>query len=199
MKRKTNLTMLLCFCLLAIASPVSAQKESGFASGADLMLGYSDKVFSTGLGYDLGYKWKNIAYLGVGPQVGFSTGSGQSNFSGGGYGKLRVTIPIQTEIKPFVEGRTGYSYDFKNEKGKMFYGAGAGVKFNKMVIGVYVGISSTTTETKSTYSYYQPTSQRRDITGKTTKTPTGKWHTGTTVDKDTEWHFTPNFLIGFEF
>ena len=198
MKCKTNLTKLLYVCLLSVANPVSAQDESGFASGTDLMLGYSEKVFSTSLGYDLGYKWRSLVYLGVGPVAGFSTGNGQSNFSGGGYGKLRITIPIKTEIKPFVEGRTGYSYNFKNENGAMFYGAGAGVKFNKMVIGVYVGISSTTTETKETYSYFQPSSQRIRI-GKTSSGPTGTWHTGTRVNEETEWHFTPNFLIGFEF
>lgn len=197
MKKSARLFLTAC-CLLSFCA-ASAQHRSGFASGADLMLGYSDKVFSTSLGYDLGYKWKNILYLGVGPTAGYSTGNGVSAFSAGGYGKLRVTVPIKSDIKPFVEGRTGYSYDFKSENGGMFYGAGAGAKFHKMVIGVYVSISSTTTETSHTTSYFQTTSQRRDITGNTSSAPTGKWHTSTTVDKDTEWDFTPNFLIGFEF
>ena len=185
--------------MLTCTSGAYAQKKSGLAMGTDLRLGYSDKLFTADLGYDLGYKWKNIIYLGVGPDVAISTGSGTTSFLGGGYGKLRFTIPIKTDIKPFLEGRAGYMYNFKTEDGEMNYGAGVGVKFKKMTIGVFAKIQRLTTETKTTYTYQVPRLRRRVLNGKSTTYTDYEWKSGIRIDKDVEWKITPQFLIGFEF
>ena len=174
--------ILLCIGIF-MAIPSYAQ-TSGFASSTDLRLSYKDKVFSTSLGYDLGYKFKDMIYLGAGPMVGFSTGNSISAFSGGGYGKLRFTVPIRSEIKPFIQGNCGYTYNFKSEKGDMFYGGAAGLKFKNVVVGVYCDIATNTTTITSTSSSWQTISKRRDFTGKNNSgAPSGKWVTSTKTDE----------------
>ena len=198
MKRsKLFLTLALSAGFVMMPSRVCAKKESGLASGTDLRLGYSDKVFSANLGYDIGYKWKNMIYLGVGPEVGFSTGNGVSAFSGGGYGKLRFTAPLNTEIKPFIEGRGGYLYNFKLENGDFVYGAGIGAKYKKIVVGLFLNISTVTTENVVRHSQLVTTYVRDPKRG--TTTPIQHWQTSTSTEEESKTKFTPSFLIGFEF
>jgi len=188
----------MAICLFM--STFSFAQKNGFAMSSDLKLGYKDKVFSTTLGYDIGYKFKDMLYFGVGPVVGVSTGNDVTAFSAGGYGKVRFTIPLRAEIKPFVQGNCGYVYNFKSEKGGMSYGAGAGVKFKNVLVGVYCDIATNKTTITSTGSYWKETSTRRDFSnpGKNSGS-NGKYITYTTTDKKTEWIVTPNFLIGIEF
>jgi len=188
----------MAICLFISIS--SYAQNSGFATSSDLKLGYKDKVFSTYLGYDLGYKFKDMLYLGAGPIAGVSTGNDVTAFSAGGYGKIRFTIPLRTEIKPFVQGNCGYLYNFKSEKGGMIYGAGAGVKFKKLVVGLYCDISTNKTTITSTGSFWKETTTRRNLNNSSSNTgPNGKYITYTTTDEKTEWIITPNFLIGIEF
>ena len=190
-------TLFVAISFLGVSPSVSAQ--SGFSSGADLRFGYSEKVFSTALGYDMGYKWKDMLYLGAGPIVGFATGGGSSSFSGGGYWKLRFIVPINYDIKPFLAGRVGYNYNFKSKDGGMLYGAAVGVKLRQFYVGFYLDISSTTISTTTTTSTYVSHYQRRKIDGSSYGSPSGTTITSTHTDEDTDWHFTPSLLIGIEF
>ena len=189
-KRCLLLGIVVCMYLPAIA-----QKKSGISSSSDMRLGYSEKVFTVAFNYDLGYKWKDMLYLGVGPVASYSTGNDNSSASGGGYAKLRFIAPLKTKIRPFVEGRTGYSYNFKVKKGGMEYGAGAGIKYNNTYFGAYVDISSTTTKETVTGGYWRYT--RKDVTGKTKSTR--EWVSITSTNEHTKWNYTPFLLIGFEF
>lgn len=131
--------------LFAGISFAAAQDETGFGMSTDLTVGYKDKVVSTTLGYDFGYKFIPSLYVGVGPMVGGSFGDGASSFSAGGYGKVRYTVPLNSSVKPFVDGRVGYSYDLTNSAGGMVYGFGLGVHFaERFNIGVYCDVGSTT-------------------------------------------------------
>ena len=201
MKKTQCFGMRLLVAISFLVFNLSASAQGGLSSGADLRLGYSEKVFTTALGYDLGYKWKDMLYLGAGPMVAFATGHGSSAFSAGGYGKLRFIVPIDYEMKPFAEGRVGYGYNFKAKVGGMLYGAAVGVKYKKFIIGFYLDISSTTTSTTKTSTAYSQHSNKRIIGGSKSSysTPSGVLYTNTTTVDDTEWHYTPSFLIGIEF
>lgn len=178
--------------LFAGISFVAAQDETGFGMSSDLTVGYKDKVVSTTLGYDFGYKFIPGLYVGAGPVVGGSFGNGSSTFSVGGYGKVRYTLPLDSSVRPFVDGRVGYSYDLTNSAGGMLYGFGLGIHFaEKFKVGVYCFIDSATEMEEYTYKTSFTTGS-----GRNKKTHYIK-HTGTKeVDKTT---FTPALLLSMEF
>lgn len=138
-------------CLMSI-STVVAQDEAGWGTSGDLLVGYKEKTFSTTIGYDFGYRVIPNLYVGVGPMVSASFGNGDSSFAGGGYGKVRFTVPLSFEAKPFVDGRVGYSYSFSNSNGDMFYGAGLGLRFaERFCIGLYCLLTYYKTTTTESY------------------------------------------------
>lgn len=133
-------------------STIVAQDETGFGTSGDFLVGYKEKTFSTTIGYDFGYRIIPSLYVGVGPMVGASFGDGDSQFAGGGYGKVRFTVPLSFEAKPFVDGRVGYSYSFSDSKGDMFYGAGLGMRFaERFCIGIYCILTYSKSVTSESY------------------------------------------------
>ena len=146
-----KLFVLFMVCLIGISN-VSAQDEAGFGTSGDFLVGYKDKTFSTTIGYDFGCRIIPNLYVGVGPMVGASFGNGDSKFAGGGYGKIRFTVPLNLDTKPFVDGRVGYSYSFSDSKGDMFYGAGLGMRFaERYCIGLYCILTYSKTMTTESY------------------------------------------------
>lgn len=152
--------------LLGCFSSVRAQKETGFAMSADLLLGYQSKTATAVIGYDFGYKPVRWLYIGAGPMVGASFGSGSSAFSAGGYGKIRFVAPLkQDKIAPFVDVRGGYSYGFSISSGNPIYGAGLGVRFaRKYSVGLYCNISTSEYVEQETYTAYH--TKKNPMTGK---------------------------------
>lgn len=146
-----RLFVILVACL-AITSSIMAQEETGFGTSADLLIGYKNKTAQTILGYDFGYKLIPGLYLGAGPMVSASFGGAGSSFGGGGYGKIRFTIPLDYSVLPFIDGRVGYGYDFTSKTGGLLYAAGLGVRFNEyFYIGINCNISSSTSTSPETY------------------------------------------------
>ncbi|NDV64160.1 hypothetical protein [Bacteroides sp. 224] len=145
-----KLTLFLLACVLSTSISL-AQKSTGFSTSSDLLIGYKDDIVTTTIGYDFGYKIIPDLYFGVGPMVSASFGEGE-NFSAGGYGKVRYTVPLNTTIRPFIDARAGYSHSFSIKSGDMMYGAGLGVRIGKKFgVGICVNISTTSTTTKETY------------------------------------------------
>lgn len=146
-----RISTLLLMCLFSLSFAM-AQDETGFGTSADFMIGYKEKTVSTMIGYDFGYKVIPSLYIGAGPMVGASFGNGSSAFSGGGYGKLRFTVPIDFSIRPFVDARAGYSYSFSDSKGNMIYGTGLGVRFSdRFCLGIYCNITKSSWEEQESY------------------------------------------------
>lgn len=178
--------------LIASISIATAQNETGFGMSADLTVGYKDKVASTTLGYDFGYKFLPGLYVGVGPMVGGSFGNGSSVFSAGGYGKLRYTIPLASSVKPFVDGRAGYSYDLTNSAGDMVYGFGLGVHFaEKFKVGVYCWVGSSTEMEEYT--------ERKSYTIGTGRNKTRHYYNSTGTREKDKTTFTPALLFSMDF
>lgn len=152
-----------------ISFAVADDDETGFAMSTDLTVGYKDKVVSTTLGYDFGYKFIPGLYVGAGPIVGGSFGNGSSAFSVGGYGKVRYAVPLKSSVKPFVDGRVGYSYDLTNSAGGMLYAFGLGVHFaERFNFGVLCNVAKTT---EVEVSYTKKGKMKTTETDKTTFTP----------------------------
>lgn len=148
MKRLFVLLSVFCISL----SDAFSQEETGFSTSGDFMVGYKEKTVSTTIGYDFGYKILPSLYIGVGPMVGGSFGNGSSDFSGGGYGKLRFTAPIDFSIRPFIDARVGYSYSFSNSKGNVIYGAGLGVRLSdRFSVGIYCNMTKSGWEEEESY------------------------------------------------
>lgn len=145
-----KLFALFVMCLWIIS--VRAQDKTGYAFSGDVIAGYKNKIISTTLGYDFGYKIIPSLYVGIGPMVGASFGDGDSNFEGGGYGKVRFVVPINAELKPFVDARVGYAYSFSESSGDMFYGAGLGIRFaERYSLGIYCNLTYSSTFTYEKY------------------------------------------------
>lgn len=84
--------------------------------------------------------------------VNGSFGNGNSYFSGGAYGKVRFTVPLDFNVLPFVDGRVGYAYNFTESSGDMFYGTGLGIRFaEKFCIGIYCHIAKSSWEIEESY------------------------------------------------
>lgn len=148
---KKSLVLLLMCCLFI---PIMKAQETGFGTTGDVMVGYKDKIVSTTLGYDLGYKFIPNLYIGAGPMVSGSFGNGGSEFSVGGYGKIRYVIPLSSTVKPFVDGRVGYAYNLTSSAGDMIYGFGLGIHFSERFnIGVYCHVGNTIEMEE--YTYYK--------------------------------------------
>ncbi|MBQ2839080.1 MAG: hypothetical protein IJE73_05515 [Muribaculaceae bacterium] len=188
-KMKSKVLLVFIISILSF-NVVLAQEEKGFSTSADVIIGYSEKTFSTILGYDFGYKFMPDLYIGAGPMVGGSFGSGQSSFAAGAYAKVRYDIPIRFSVKPFVDGRVGYNYNISNEAGGMIYGFGLGVGIAKNIkVGLYCFVG--TKQETETYTYYK--THTSPYTGKVFTTK----HTGTkTVDKA---NFIPALLFSVDF
>lgn len=145
-----KLFVLFVFCL-STSMMSFAQDQTGFGTSGDVLVGYKDKVVSTLLGYDFGYRVIPSLYIGAGPMVSGSFGNGGSSFGGGGYGKVRFTVPLDYNILPVIDGRIGYSYDFNLKDGDMFYGVGFGLRFSeRFLAGIYCNISKSTTISEET-------------------------------------------------
>lgn len=181
-------------CILGLQSGF-AQKQTGFKMSSDIFVGYSDKQATTMLGYDVGYKPLRYLYIGAGPLISGSFGSGKSNFSAGGYAKIRVTAPLKNDrIVPFIDFRGGYSYSFSNSNGGGIYGVGVGLRFSKkFFVGLFCNMNTTKTETQKKY-----------ISGYTTVVwPDGSRHQKPIYKKktvtDSKTHYIPSLMFGIEF
>ena len=146
--------------LLAIFISLSfaiAQDKTGFGTSGDFMVGYKEKTVITTIGYDFGYSVISGLYIGAGPMAVGAFGNGSSEFSGGGYGKLRFTVPLDFSIRPFVDARAGYVYSFSSSNGNMIYGTGLGVRFSdRFSLGLDCNITkSSWDEEKSYISHYE--------------------------------------------
>lgn len=117
-------------------------KIPGFAMSSDLMLGYRNKTVSINLGYDFGYQANRVLYFGAGPQLAVGINEVSTSFSGGVYGKMRATMPVESSVRPMFDLRGGYIYDFDAKKGNPFLGFGLGVNITKRL---NVGIQGTIT------------------------------------------------------
>lgn len=181
--------------MLGCFASARAQKETGFAMSADLMIGYQSKTATAVIGYDFGYKPLNWLYVGAGPMVGASFGSGNSAFSAGGYGKVRVHAPLkQDKITPFLDIRGGYSYSVSNSAGNPLYGAGLGVRFaRKYSVGIYCNISTTKYMDKEKYTKYER--RKNPMTGKYQMYP----YTATRDVERKETNYTPALLFSIDF
>lgn len=157
---------------MAIPQFALADDDPGFAMSTDLTVGYSKERVSAVLGYDLGYRFNSWLYVGAGPMVASSFGDGSTIFNAGGYGKIRFTLPLEFTVKPYLDLKGGYSYNFDSKNGDALFGGGVGVKVNKFVIGFYANMST----------YEKPTVNKK-----------GK------VGSKTELNFTPCLQLGLEF
>ena len=177
-------------------SAARAQKQTGFAMSADLLLGYKDKNFTTTIGYDFGYKPLRCLYIGAGPLVGGVFGNGSSGFSVGGYGKLRFALPLKEDrVAPFVDVRGGYAYSLTNSSGDPIYGAGLGVRFaRKYSVGIYCNIN--TYEVVTQESYISGYNRRKNpLTGKYQNFPV---YSKRNVS-NTKTNYTPSLLFSIDF
>ncbi|MBQ2886806.1 MAG: hypothetical protein IJE43_24080 [Alphaproteobacteria bacterium] len=189
--KKLFVIMIVC----ALVLNVKAQSETGFATSGDVMVGYKDKVVNTILSYDFGYRFLPGLYVGAGPMAAGGFGQGKSNFSAGGYGKVRYILPMEFSVKPFVDGRVGYAHSFEEKTGAMFYGAGLGVNLGKrFCVAVYCHMPKTVTISEERYikgyeKKYNP------IDKKTYNVPVY----GTREVKNSKLQFIPALLISMQF
>lgn len=188
-----KLFVMLAMCVLVMN--VNAQSEKGFATSGDVMVGYKDKFVQTTLGYDFGYHFLPGLYVGAGPMASGAFGQGKSFFSAGGYGKVRYILPLEFSVKPFVDGRAGYAYNFNEKTGAMFYGAGLGVNIGKyLCVGVYCYMPNKVEMSEERYvkrydKKYNP------IDKKTYNVPVY----GTREVKNKKLEFVPSLLVSVQF
>ena len=156
-------------------------KLPGFAMSTDMMLGYSNKTVTVQLGYDFGYQFNRMFYLGIGPEISAGFSDAGSTFSGGGYSKFRFTAPVNGSIKPMLDARFGYSYDFKNKRGNPYAAFGLGLNINRRLnAGIYV---------LATWSSEVQKKVEGSYLGKNLKV---------IEEKKTTWNFTPALFFSYE-
>mgnify|MGYP003301462774 CR=1 FL=1 len=188
-----KLFVMLAMCVLVMN--VNAQSEKGFATSGDVMVGYKGKMVQTTLGYDFGCRFLPGLYVGAGPMAAGAFGQGKSNFSAGGYGKVRYILPLEFSVKPFVDGRAGYAYSFEGNTGAMFYGAGLGVNIGKrFCVAVYCHMPKSTEVLEERYikryeKKYNP------VDKKTYNVPIY----GTREVKNGKIQFVPALLVSMQF
>lgn len=188
-----KLFVMLAMCVLVMN--VNAQSERGFATSGDVMVGYKDKVVQTTLSYDFGYRFLPGLYVGAGPMAAGGFGQGKSNFSAGGYGKVRYILPLEFSVKPFIDGRVGYAHNFEEKTGVIFYGAGLGVNIGKrFCVAVYCHMPKAVTMSEERYvkrydKKYNP------IDKKTYTVPVY----GTREVKNSKLQFVPALLVSMQF
>ncbi len=152
-------------------------QEHGFTTSMDFGLSYNDDAYGISYNYDLGYTVVKGLYIGVGPTVGVGIYESTTSFNAGGYGKIRYTAPLNSTIKPFIDGRVRYSYNMETESGGMGYAVGLGAQLTeKFYLGIYCNmsfgsytISETKTETYKSgteykYGSWWPTYSTRTVT-----------------------------------
>lgn len=180
---------------LLFSSVCFAQNNVGFGTSGDILIGYKDKVTTTSIGYDFGYKFIPSLYIGVGPMVSGSFGNGDSSFSGGAYGKVRFTVPLDFNALPFIDGRVGYAYSFSASSGNMFYGAGLGIRFARnFCIGIYCNMSKSSWDVEE--SYIQRYEKKYNVIDK-------KYYTvpvyGRRTVKESKMNYIPSLLFSVMF
>lgn len=189
-----KLILAITLFMLTINS-INAQSETGFATSGDIMIGYKSKIVQTTLGYDFGYRVLPGLYIGAGPMAAVGFGNGNASFSAGGYGKVRYTLPIEFNIKPFIDGRAGYAHNFETKSGGLFYGAGLGLNISEhFCIGIICHMPKSSEITKERYivkyeKKYNP------IDKKTYNVPIY----GTREVKNSKLQFVPALLVSMQF